>query len=141
MRKKINVFTILFCFTRGVCSFQWIWLFFTSRFSHFHCNAMRKAIKTHKNLHTKQQNEHAPGRRVVMNTLTCSPSTCRISVNFCLLRLGQKILSSFCNTCLWENIMVKFQTSSAPPSSIKYNCVVIFLRQLSYLFMMQNIFS
>ena len=34
--------------------------FSPSRFSHFHCNAMRKAIKAHKNLHTNQQNEHTP---------------------------------------------------------------------------------
>ena len=27
--------------------------FSPSRFSHFHCNTMRKAIKAHKNLHTK----------------------------------------------------------------------------------------
>ena len=32
--------------------------FSPGRFSHFHCSAMRKAIKVHKNLHTKQQNEH-----------------------------------------------------------------------------------
>ena len=36
-------------------SFGW---FSPSRFSHFHCNAMRKAIKEHKNLHTNQQNDH-----------------------------------------------------------------------------------
>ena len=35
--------------------------FSPSRFSHFHCNAMRKAIKTHKNLNTNQQHEHNPG--------------------------------------------------------------------------------
>ena len=29
---------------------------------HFHCNAMRKAIKVHKNLHTNQQNEHTPAQ-------------------------------------------------------------------------------
>ena len=29
--------------------------FSPSRFSHFRCNAMRKAIKAHKNLHTIQQ--------------------------------------------------------------------------------------
>ena len=34
--------------------------FSPSRFSDFHCNAMRKAIKVHKNLHTDQQNEHTP---------------------------------------------------------------------------------
>ena len=32
--------------------------FSPSRFSHFHCNAMRKAIKAHKHLHTDQQKEH-----------------------------------------------------------------------------------
>ena len=32
--------------------------FSPSRCSHFHCNAMRKAIKAHKNLHTNQQNKH-----------------------------------------------------------------------------------
>ena len=34
--------------------------FSPSRCSHFHCNAMRKSIKAHKNLHTNQQNEHTP---------------------------------------------------------------------------------
>ena len=32
-----------------------------SGFAHFHCNAMRKAIKVHNNLHTNQQNEHTTG--------------------------------------------------------------------------------
>ena len=32
--------------------------FAPSRFPHFHCNAVRKAVKAHKNLHTIQQNEH-----------------------------------------------------------------------------------
>ena len=32
----------------GVCSFRWILAVFTDRFSHFHCNAMRKTIKGHK---------------------------------------------------------------------------------------------
>ena len=35
--------------------------FSPDRFSHFHCNATRKAIKVHKNLHTNQQNEYTPG--------------------------------------------------------------------------------
>ena len=30
--------------------------FSPSRFSHFHCNAMRNTIKAHKNLNTNQQN-------------------------------------------------------------------------------------
>ena len=34
--------------------------FSPSRFSPFHYNTMRKAIKAHKNLHTNQQNEHTP---------------------------------------------------------------------------------
>ena len=34
--------------------------FSPSRFSHFHCNAVRKAIKVAENLHTNQQNEHTP---------------------------------------------------------------------------------
>ena len=34
--------------------------FSPSRFSHFHCNTMRKAIKGHKNLYTNYQNEHTP---------------------------------------------------------------------------------
>ena len=34
--------------------------FAPSRFSHFHCKAVRKAIKAHKNWHTIQQNEHTP---------------------------------------------------------------------------------
>ena len=34
--------------------------FSRSRFSHFHCNTMRKAIKAHKNLHTNQQQEYIP---------------------------------------------------------------------------------
>ena len=34
--------------------------FSPSRFSHFHCNAVRKAIKVAENLHTNQQNEHIP---------------------------------------------------------------------------------
>ena len=45
-----------------VFSFRWIFgCFSQSRFSHFHCNAMRKAIRAHKNLHTNRQNEHTPG--------------------------------------------------------------------------------
>ena len=35
--------------------------FSPSRFSHFHCSALRKVIKAHKKLHTNQQNEHTPG--------------------------------------------------------------------------------
>ena len=34
--------------------------FSPKKFSHFHCNDMRKAIKSHKNLHTNQQNELTP---------------------------------------------------------------------------------
>ena len=35
-----------------LCSIRWIVAVFApSRFSHFHCNAMKKAIKAHKNLH------------------------------------------------------------------------------------------
>ena len=30
--------------------------FFTEQVSHFHCNAMRKAIKVHTNLHTNSEN-------------------------------------------------------------------------------------
>ena len=45
-------------FFRGVfVSVNFVY-FSPSRFSHFHCNAMRKAIKVHKNLHTNQQNEY-----------------------------------------------------------------------------------
>ena len=36
------------------------------RLSHFHCNAMRKAIKVHKNLYANQQNEHTPGLMHIM---------------------------------------------------------------------------
>ena len=36
-----------------------------SRCQRFHWNAMRKAIKVHKNWHTIQQNEHTPGNVVV----------------------------------------------------------------------------
>ena len=35
--------------------------FSPSRFSHFHCNAMRKAIKACLSWHKNQQNEHTPG--------------------------------------------------------------------------------
>ena len=46
--------------TRGVLVSVKFGCFSPSRFSHFHCNTMRKAIKAHKNLHTNQQNEHTP---------------------------------------------------------------------------------
>ena len=46
--------------SRGVLVSVNFGCFSSSRFSHFHCNAMRKAIKAHKNLHTNQQNEHTP---------------------------------------------------------------------------------
>ena len=39
--------------SRGVLVSVKFGCFSPSRFSHFHCNAMRKAIKAHKNLHTK----------------------------------------------------------------------------------------
>ena len=45
---------------RGVLVSVKFGCFSPSRFSHFHCNTMRKAIKAHKNLHTNQQNEHTP---------------------------------------------------------------------------------
>ena len=38
---------------RGVLVSVKFGCFSPTRFSHFHCNAMRKAIKAHKNLHTK----------------------------------------------------------------------------------------
>ena len=41
----------------GCARFNDFGCFSPSGFSHFHCNAMRKAIKLHKNLHTNQQNE------------------------------------------------------------------------------------
>ena len=42
----------------GNVRFGEFWLFLPSRFSQFHCNGMRKAIKVHKILHINQQNEH-----------------------------------------------------------------------------------
>ena len=42
--------------------------FSLSRFSHFHCISMRKAIMVHKNLHTNQQNKHTPDQ-VETNTI------------------------------------------------------------------------
>ena len=41
--------------------------FSPSRFLHFHCNAMREAIKAHKNLHKNQQNEHTLGFGIYMD--------------------------------------------------------------------------
>ena len=37
-------------------------VFSSSTFSYFHCNAMRKGIKAHKNLHTNQENEETQVR-------------------------------------------------------------------------------
>ena len=45
---------------RGVLVLVNFGCFSLSRFSHFHCNAMRNAIKAHRNLHTNQYNEHTP---------------------------------------------------------------------------------
>ena len=45
-------------FTLGVLVSVNFGCFSPNRFSHFHCNAMRKAISAHKNLHTNQQNEY-----------------------------------------------------------------------------------
>ena len=47
---------------RGVVVSVKFGCFSPSRFSHYHCNAMRKAIKAHINLHTSQQNENTRGR-------------------------------------------------------------------------------
>ena len=53
---------------------------FTARkFSHFHCNAMRKVIKAHKNLHTNQQNEHIQGVSVTPKNRHISPKKQRIN--------------------------------------------------------------
>ena len=49
---------------RGVLVSMKFCCFLPSRFSHFHCNAMRKAIKAHKNFHTNQKNEHTPGQHL-----------------------------------------------------------------------------
>ena len=56
---------LLFWTYSNVCPGVLVWVnfgcFSLSRFSHFHCNAMKKAIKVHKNLHTNQHNKHIPG--------------------------------------------------------------------------------
>ena len=55
--------------------------FSPSRFSHFHCNAMRKAIKAHKNLHTNQQNDHTPGN---INSESNLKSRAYLSLSSCV---------------------------------------------------------
>ena len=50
---------------RGVLVSVNFGFFSPSRFSYFHCNAMRKAIKAHENLHTNQQHEHTHGHLFV----------------------------------------------------------------------------
>ena len=62
-------------FTLGCSHFSEFGCFAPSRFSHFHCNAMRKAIKAHRNFHTNQQNEYTPGG-VSVQTRVC-PGGCR----------------------------------------------------------------
>ena len=49
-------------FIRGVLVSVNFGCFSPSRFSHFHCNAMRKVITAPKKLHTNQQNEHTPDK-------------------------------------------------------------------------------
>ena len=44
----------------GCARFGEFWLFFNEQVFTLHRNAMRRAIKAHKNLHTNQQNEHTP---------------------------------------------------------------------------------
>ena len=41
--------------------------FSPSGFLYFLCNAMRKSMKLHKNLHANQQNEHTPGDMLPVN--------------------------------------------------------------------------